>query len=85
MRFLLEYVVTFRPTLPITLYVPDAPVFRSIENPLSSVELSVQARSIWLDETTVAARLVGGFMGSVVPLASLVYAEYVEPEMARTR
>src|SRR5215471_1104518 len=37
------------------------PAHRSISNPVSLFELSVQARLIWLVETAVAARFVGAF------------------------
>jgi hypothetical protein len=58
---LLEYVVTFGSTLPITLYFPDTPVLRSIEKPLSSIEVSFQERSICDEDTAVTVRSEGGF------------------------
>jgi hypothetical protein len=46
-----------------------ASVERSILNPVSLFELSVQDRSISLDETAVAVRLLGAAGGAKVTLA----------------
>ena len=53
------YVVTFAPTVAISVKVIPASVERSILNSVSLSELSVQDRSISLDDTTVAIRLLG--------------------------
>ena len=53
-----EYIVTFAPTFAIwAKVVPFVP--RSILNPVSLFELSVQERLIRLDDTAVATRFVG--------------------------
>ena len=51
--------VTFAPTIAICVNVVPS-VERSTLNPVSLFELSVQDRLIWLDDTAVAVRLVGG-------------------------
>ena len=55
---LLAYAVTFAPTVPICANVVPL-VERSILKPVSLLELSVQERLIWVDETAVALRFVG--------------------------
>ena len=54
-----KYVVTFAPTVAISLKVKPASVERSILNLVSLFELSVHERLIWLDDAAVAARFVG--------------------------
>src|SRR5262245_61375481 len=53
------YSVASAPTVAIGSQLPDTPVFRAIENPVSLPALSVQVRSIRLLETTSAVRSVG--------------------------
>jgi hypothetical protein len=55
----LTYMVTFAPTVAICVNVVPS-VERSTLNPVSLFELSVQDRLIWLDDTAVAVRFVGG-------------------------
>jgi hypothetical protein len=54
----LEYVVTLVPTVAICVNVVPSGE-RSILNPVSLFELSVQDRLIWLDDAAVAVRFVG--------------------------
>jgi hypothetical protein len=51
--------VTFAPTVAICVNVVPS-IERSTLNPVSLFELSVQDRSIWLDDTAVAVRFVAG-------------------------
>ena len=53
------YVVTFPPTVATSVNVIPASVERSILNSVSFSELSAQDRSISLDDTAVAIRLLG--------------------------
>jgi galactokinase len=51
-------------------------MLRSSLNPVSPLDLSVQARFIWLDETAVAVRLVGAAgVGCVVALTAFENGE----------
>lgn len=56
--------VTFAAAVAIKLQGPFIAGPRSTSKPSSSSELSVQARSIWLDDTAIADRLVGADGGA---------------------
>ena len=60
---------------------------RSITNAVSLLELSLQARLIWLVDIAEAVRLLGaaGRAAEVVALATLEYAELPTVLLARTR
>ena len=62
-------VVTFDPTVPIAVNVPLELVALSTINPVSSDELSVHVKSIWLDDTPDAAKFEGavGVAGGNTP------------------
>ena len=62
--------MTFDPSVAIDVYVPPDVADLSTMNPVSSVELSVQVKLIWLDDAADAAKLVGaaGVAGGSVPL-----------------
>jgi hypothetical protein len=63
------YVVICAPTIAISVNVTPASVERSILNSVSLFELSVQDRSISLDDTPVAVKLLGAAGGANVTLA----------------
>ena len=67
--------VTFAPTVAICVNVVPS-VERSTLNPVSLFELSVQDRLIWLDDTAVAVRFVGGLGVGHTPEYELAVFEY---------
>ena len=72
--------VTFGPTCPITVYsVPSAE--RSIENPVSLSELSVQLRLICVEETACAMRFEGA--AGTVEVGGFARLKISEAESAR--
>ena len=80
-----ENAVALMPAVPI--WTQADPVHRSILKPVSVVELSVQAKLIWVEELAVATRLAGAAGGAsrVVALAMLEYAEEPKELVAFTR
>ncbi len=67
----LLYEVIPAPTVAISAYVPPEPVFLSILNPVSSEELSVQERSIWLLDAAVADKPLGAAGGRGTSLSTV--------------
>jgi len=62
-------VVTFEPTVVISVQVPGLPALsgaRSILNPVSLLELSTQDRLIWFVEIVIVVRPEGAGMGLTV-------------------